>query len=60
MQFRFRTCFEADIEFLPMAHNLFYNRTHLVDFDGIHDEILAFELIFSCRNLEAGVHLLDT
>ena len=39
MKFRFGTGFQSEIEFLSVADNLFYHRTHLVDLNGIDDKI---------------------
>ena len=60
MKFRLRASFQADVAFLAVAHDFFDHGAHLVHLDGHHHEVLAVELIFLGRLLEAGVDLVDT
>ena len=60
MQFRFRTRLQSEIEFLSVADNLFYHRTHLVDLNGIDDKILGFITVLFGSLFKTGRHLFNT
>ena len=60
MKFRFGTGFQSEIEFLSVADNLFYHRTHLVDLNGIDDKILGFITVLFGSLLKTGRHLFNT
>ena len=57
MQFGFRAGLKAYVVFLAVAYNFFDHGTHLVDFDGEDNVVLAFELVFVSRRLETCVNL---
>ena len=49
MKFRLRTGLQTQVEFLSMADNLLYNRTHLVHLDRIDDKVLGLiAILFGC------------
>ena len=60
MQFGFGARFEADVEFLAMAHDLLDHRSHLVHLDGIDDKVLGRVAILVGRLFEAFRDFLDT
>ena len=43
-----------------MANDFFHDRTHLIDFDGINDEVLGFIAILPGSLFKAIGNLLDT
>ena len=53
------TGLQADVEPTAMRHQLLHHGLHLVDLDGVDDEVLALVVILFGRLLEAAGQLLD-
>ena len=47
MEFRLRTTLQAEVILLAVGDNLLNDGTHLIDLDGIDDEMFAFIIVFS-------------
>ena len=60
MQFGFGTRFQADVEFFTVTDDLFYHLSHLVDLDGVDDEVFGRVTIFVGRLLKTFGYFLDT
>ena len=49
MQFGLRAGLESEVELASVAHNLLHHRLHLIDLDGIDDEVFALIVVlFRC------------
>ena len=60
MKLGLRTCFQTYVELSSVAHNLLYHGLHLVNLDGIDDEVLCLIIIFLGCFLKATRNFLDT
>ena len=60
MQFGFGTRFQADVEFFTVTDDLFHHLSHLVDLDGVDDEVFGRVTIFVGRLLKTFGYFLDT
>ena len=59
MQLRLRACLQSEVELLAVADDFFHYGAHLVDLDGVDDEVLRLVSVFLGGNLEAAGSLLD-
>ena len=60
MQLRLRTCLQTEVELTTMGDNLFDDRLHLVDLDGVDHIVLAFIFVLLRGFLKTAPGLLDT
>ncbi len=59
MQFRFGAGFQPDVEFVAVADDFLHDGAHLIDFDGVDDEVLRGVAVFFGGGFEAVGYFLD-
>ena len=59
VEFRFRSCFETDIEFVAVAHYFLHHRPHLVNLYGIDAIVLRLVVVLFRRHGETVRNFLD-